>query len=353
MCTCPSPPGRPRSTSPRSLTMSPRSSSSPLPTPTTSTVSKNASMPSCGPRTRERPKGRPLLICSPDGAISPVGWRRPGRAPRGCRRCSTMTASRPRRPICPGRRPASPSGTASRPTRCSGSRRRALQRLPPAARRAAGPLHGPVPVCADVPEPSFSARHYTVPRTRRGGFATTQIPESGSVTARIRVPYARLALFAPDREAWELPDGPVTIWLSRSSSDPVLTEELRIPAEVLAATQLPPAPTGRVPADRAEETSGLARSATTLLEGTELRPTGSAAGWADLVLDAGTVVTGVETRPLRSPGGPTARAELIDPDAEAASAAALPLPHTVPAEQGRPTGRVRVRLVGPLALTGL
>ena len=223
----------------------------------------------------------------------------------------------------------------------------------PASRRTAGPLHETVQVYADVPEQSFSRRHYTVPRTRLVGFATTQIPESGSVTARIRVPYARLALFAPDREAWELPDGPVTIRLSRSSSDPVLTEELRIPAEVLAATQLPPAPTGRVPADRAEETSGLARSAITLLEGTELRPTGSATGWADLVLDAGTVVTGVETRPLRSPGGPTARAELIDPDAEAASAAALPLPHTVPAEQGRPTGRVRVRLVGPLALTGL
>src|SRR5699024_12460462 len=144
---------------------------------------------------------------------------------------------------------------------------------------------------------------YTVPRTRLVGFATTQIPESGSVTARIRVPYARLALFAPDREAWELPDGPVTIWLSRSSSDPVLTEELRIPAEVLAATQLAPAPTGRVPADRAEETSGLARSATPLLEGTELRPTGSAAGWADPVLDAGPAAPAAEARPRRSPAG--------------------------------------------------
>src|SRR5699024_10488257 len=73
----------------------------------------------------------------------------------------------------------------------------------PASRRTAGPLHETVQVYADVPEQSFSRRHYTVPRTRLVGFATTQIPESGSVTARIRVPYARLALSAPDREAWE------------------------------------------------------------------------------------------------------------------------------------------------------
>lgn len=232
----------------------------------------------------------------------------------------------------------------------------------PEWRRTAGPLHETVQVYADVPEQSFTRRRYTVPRTRLVGFATQEAPEEGTAAVRVRIPYEQLALYAPDREGWELPDGPVTIRIGRSSADTAFSHEVRLPAEVLAAEQVPSAPSGTVPAVRAEETSGLARSATTLLTGTELRPTGIAAGWADLVLEAGTVVTALESRHLESHQGAHgqphrdehARVELIDPAAaDPDTARALPLPHTVPAEQGRPTGRVRARLVGPIALTGL
>ncbi|WP_422116237.1 hypothetical protein [Brachybacterium sp. UNK5269] len=176
------------------------------------------------------------------------------------------------------------------------------------------------------------------------------------VTATITVPYQRLALFAPDREGWELPDGPLTVRVARSSADTVGAQEITIPRAHRERHPLPAAGGDLVPADRAEETAGLARSATTLLEGTELRPLAlTAAGTADFVLAAGTVITALETRELDlgalapAPGS----AELIDAEAADPSAAALPLPHRVPATGARPTGRVRVRLTGPLALTGL
>jgi beta-glucosidase len=240
----------------------------------------------------------------------------------------------------------------------------------PPSRSTQGPLHEVVQVYADVPPASFSRRRYAVPRTRLVGFSTLEVPAEGTATSRVRIPYGKLALFAPDREAWELPDGPVTLRIARSSADTVHAQELHVPADVLSAAQLPPAAPGLIPASRAEETHRAARCATTLLAGTELRPTGHSAGWADFVVDAGTVITAPELRSLGAPGAvghpgpagtstaPAPRAELVDPTAEDPAAAdALPLPHTVPAERSlgrdRPTGRVRVRLAGPAALNGL
>ena len=225
---------------------------------------------------------------------------------------------------------------------------------PPPSRHTAGPLHEIVQVYADVPVDSFSRRRYAAPRTRLVGFATSEVAEQGTTTVRLLVPFDRLALFAPDREGWELPDGPVTIRVARSSTDAVSSHEVRVPAVVREEAPVPLARPGRVPAERAEETSGLARGALTLLAGTDLRPTGTAPGWADFVLDAGTVVTSLESRPLGAEDEPASRVELIDPAAaDPATTPSLSLPHTVPSERGRPTGRVRARLVGPLAMTGL
>src|SRR5699024_1030146 len=160
---------------------------------------------------------------------------------------------------------------------------------------------------------------------------------------------------------WELPDGPVTVQVARSSRDVVTTREITIPRAHLAAHPVPAAIGDRVPAARAEETDGLARCAATLLEGTELRPVTGAVGTADFVLDAGTTVISLETSPLDigalelaedTPG--TGSVELIAPEATDPSfAPAPPLPHRVPALGTRSSGRVRVRLTGTLAVTGL
>lgn len=235
----------------------------------------------------------------------------------------------------------------------------------PAERRTAGALHDVVQVYAHVPEASFSRRPYTVPVTRLIGFDVVALGEDATTTT-IEIPYRRLALFAPDREGWELPDGPVTVHVSRSSRESVVAREVTIPRTHLAAHPVPPAPGGLLPAGRAEETVGLSRSAASLLEGTELRPVGDSPGTAVFVLDDGAVVTDLVTRPLDDgalePGAlrrdgsvPAAGcAELIEVDAADPSAApALPLPHRAPALGSRPTGRVRVRVTGPLALTGL
>ncbi|MGO2606383.1 MAG: glycoside hydrolase family 3 C-terminal domain-containing protein [Brachybacterium tyrofermentans] len=242
----------------------------------------------------------------------------------------------------------------------------------PAERRTDGPLHDVVQVYAQVPETSFSRRPYTVPATRLIGFdvvaldaAPTADPSGAAApstttttttTTTIEIPYRRLALFAPDREGWELPDGPVAVHVARSSSDSVDVREITIPRSHLEAHPLPAAAGGLVPAERAEETVGLSRSAAALLVGTELRPVTGDPGTAVFVLDEGTLVTALETRPLETgaldpePGS----AALIDADAaDPWAAPALPLPHRVAADGARPTGRARVRVTGPLALTGL
>src|SRR5699024_391033 len=227
----------------------------------------------------------------------------------------------------------------------------------PPERRTGGMLHDVVQVYAQVPEASFSRRPYAVPTTRLIGFDTVALDGAEPVRARIEIPYHRLALFAPDREGWELPDGPLTVQVARSSRDVVASRELTIPRAHVEAHPVPAASGGSVPAARAEETAGLARCAATLLEGTELRPVSGAPGTADFVLDAGTTVTALETRPLEvgalEPGAAGA-VELIAPEATDPSAAPpLPLPHRVPALGTGPTGWVRVRITGPLALTGL
>ncbi|MGP5641128.1 glycoside hydrolase family 3 N-terminal domain-containing protein [Brachybacterium tyrofermentans] len=248
----------------------------------------------------------------------------------------------------------------------------------PAERRTDGPLHDVVQVYAQVPENSFSRRTYTVPATRLIGFdvvaldaaptadasgaaapstsTTSTTTTTTTTTTTIEIPYRRLALFAPDREGWELPDGPVAVHVARSSSDSVDVREITIPRSHLEANPLPAAAGGLVPAERAEETVGLSRSATALLVGTELRPATGDPGTAVFMLDEGTLVTALETRALETgaldlePGA----ADLIDADAADPSAApALPLPHRVAADGARPTGRARVRITGPLALTGL
>lgn len=261
----------------------------------------------------------------------------------------------------------------------------------PETRRTEGPLHEVVQVYADAPASSFSRRRYAVPRTRLVGSAVIEVPDGGSAEARIGIPWERLALFAPDLEAWELPDGPVTLRLARSSDHTETAEVLRIPG---AARPAPPAapvlpdPEGApgvhfVPASRAEETSGLLRSADTLLDGTVLRPadpvgtarspstaqstrTAHPVGTADLVLPAGARVLSLVVRDesgtssvvsaAEAPetGALAAGAVLVDPSAEdPLTAPALALPHTVPADGTRPTGRVRVRLTGRTALVGL
>lgn len=251
----------------------------------------------------------------------------------------------------------------------------------PRARRTAGVLRDVVQVYAQVPAGSFSRRRYSVPATRLIGFDAVELADTGATTTRIEIPYARLGLFAPDREGWELPDGPVTVHVARSSAESVRTAEITLPRAHLEARPVPAATGSLVPAERAEETDGVARCPATLLAGTELRALTASCGTADFVLDAGTVITGVETRPLLSgplttddPAGTTGSAGstgttggkstggsalagaavLIDPEAADPSAAEpLSLPHRVVAAEARPTGRVRVRLSGPLALTGL
>lgn len=222
----------------------------------------------------------------------------------------------------------------------------------PSVRRTEGPLHEVVQVYADVPASSFSRRGFHVPSTRLVGFASVELPEQGAAEAVVQVPWERLALYAPDLEAWELPDGPVTIRLARSAARTETAEVVRVPAA--ARLPLPAAPTSRdadgtelVPAARAEETDGLLRSAASLLQGTVLRPAGPLGGTADLILPAGAVV---ESLVVRGEGA----AELVDPSAPEASAASpLPLPHAVPADGNRPTGRVRARLSGRTTLVGL
>ncbi|MGY5765117.1 glycoside hydrolase family 3 N-terminal domain-containing protein [Brachybacterium sp. DNPG3] len=277
----------------------------------------------------------------------------------------------------------------------------------PAERLVEGPLREVVQVYADVPASSFSRRAYTVPATRLIGFRAIEVPADPADTAEvtIEVPLARLALFAPDLDAWELPDGPVTIRLARSSGDTVSSQELTLPAsaprgaapataagtasdrERAALAAIAPAGSAAsgsaasgaatsgsgaaeassgavlVPAARAEEIVGLARAAASLLDGTELRAFApSVGGTADLVLPAGAVVVGLETA-----SGDADGATLVDatgPSAPAGSSAAavpsdlhaapaLALPHTVLADEGRATGRVRIRLTGRTALRGL
>ncbi|MEE1618718.1 glycoside hydrolase family 3 N-terminal domain-containing protein [Brachybacterium sp. J153] len=233
----------------------------------------------------------------------------------------------------------------------------------PSERRTAGPLHEVVQVYADVPAGSFSRRRYAVPTTRLIGFASVVVPEVGSAEAVVEIPWQRLALFAPDLDAWELPDGPVTVRLARSSARTETAEVLHVPAAV-RAEPVPAAgsPTGGptseastlIPAARAEETVGLLRSAATLLEGTVLRPAVPAlGGTAEFVLPAGSTVLAGE---LEGDGEGTV--ELVDPTTPSAASAVpdlspLPFPHVVPADGDRPTGRVRVRLTGRAALVGL
>ncbi|WP_198683977.1 glycoside hydrolase family 3 protein [Brachybacterium sp. YJGR34] len=228
-----------------------------------------------------------------------------------------------------------------------------LSLAPPARRRTAGPLHEVVQVYADVPATSFSRRPYRVPETRLIGFTTLEVP-AGGTRAALEIPWRRLALYAPDLEAWELPDGPVTVRLARSATETVASATVHVPP---SARETPTGPDAReIPAHRAEDLRGLSYAAATLLEGTELRPTSGAPGTADLVLPAGTEVTELLTRAidLGALEVPAGTAALIDPGAADPSAApALPLPHTVAAEGERPTGRVRVRMTGPIALTGV
>lgn len=229
----------------------------------------------------------------------------------------------------------------------------------PTERLTQGGLHDVVQVYAEVPESSFPRRPYVVPVTRLIGFDAVHLGEEGTATTAITVPYSRLALFAPDRDGWELPEGPLTVSVARSSAATVIAQKVTIPQTQLEAHPVPPAAGGLVPAHRAEETTGLSRSAASLLEGTELRPATPRPGTADFVLEVGDLVTAVDTRALDvgalSPGADGhGVAELVDPEAGDPSAApALPLPHRVAASGARPTGRVRVRVTGPLALTGL
>lgn len=222
----------------------------------------------------------------------------------------------------------------------------------PTVRRTEGPVHEVVQVYADVPASSYSRRVYQVPATRLIGFATLEVPAEGTAEAVVRIPWQHLALYAPDLETWELPDGPVTIRLARSVARTETAETVTVPASAQRAA--PSLPIVReadgsalVPAARAEETDGLLRSAATLLDGTVLRPAGPAGGTADFVLPVGTLVDSLS---VHGEGA----AELVDPSSpEPMMGAALTLPHLVTADENRPTERVRVRLSGRTALVGL
>lgn len=202
----------------------------------------------------------------------------------------------------------------------------------PAERRTGGPLHEVVQVYADVPASSFSRRRHEVPVTRLVASAAVEVPDSGATTVALRIPARRLALHAPDLEAWELPDGPVTVRVARSAAR--TAEAFTLPAPPSAP---PESATGdHVPAHRAEEVHGLLRSPASLLEGTVLRAATAAGGTAAFVLPAGAAVAAVGTEG-------EGEAVLLEG----------PLPHTVVADGDRPTGTVRVRLTGRAALTGL
>src|SRR5699024_2925649 len=105
----------------------------------------------------------------------------------------------------------------------------------PTERHTGGMLHDVVQVYAQVPEASFSRRPYTVPATRLIGFDAVALDDAGTARASIEIPYRRLALYAPDRQGWELPDGPLTVQVARSSRDVVASRELTIPRPHLEA----------------------------------------------------------------------------------------------------------------------
>ncbi|MFC0672605.1 glycoside hydrolase family 3 C-terminal domain-containing protein [Brachybacterium hainanense] len=228
----------------------------------------------------------------------------------------------------------------------------------PLARTTAGALREVVQVYADVPASSFPRRRYDVPATRLVGFDVVEVPAGDGVEAHIAVPYSRLALWSTDRGSWELPEGPVTVRLSRSSAaeDTVARVRVTIPAAgTVGPAGTDPASPLVVPADRAERTWGAARCATTPLEGTELRALGSASGTALFTLEAGTEVLELMTRALE--GGATDRMPASASTEPAVLVAEdgtmLPLPHRVPADDGRPTGQVLVRIGPGIALLGL
>jgi beta-glucosidase len=227
----------------------------------------------------------------------------------------------------------------------------------PSGRRTRGPLHDVVQVYVDGDQDAFGRRPYRVPDTRLIGAEALEIGPEGT-DVDLLLPYDRLALWATDRDGWELPTGPVTIRVARSSACTVGSARLTVPRVALERTPLPAATTGAstVPASAAESVHGLQFCATTLLEGTELRRVDAAPGTAEFVLEAGTVVTGLTTRALPSPDAApsTGSAVLIGTDpTNPLEAEPVSLPHTVVAEPGHATGRVRIRLDGPVALTAL
>lgn len=247
---------------------------------------------------------------------------------------------------------------------------------PPSERRTRGPLHDVVQVYVDADQDSFPRRPYRVPDTRLIGAEALEVGTEGT-DVDLLLPYDRIALWATDRDGWELPTGPLAIRVARSSALTIGSAQLTVPDVAIERAPLPAATTGTstVPASAAESVQDLQFCATTLLEGTELRCVGTAPGTADFVLEAGTVVTGLATHPLPSPGTTpsTGSAVLIAADTPAADgteapgavpdtgtvgaspldAEPLPLPHTVVAEPGHATGRIRVRLDGASALTAL
>src|SRR5699024_12693090 len=97
------------------------------------------------------------------------------------------------------------------------------------------------------------------------------------------------------------------------------------------------------------------RAPAPLRGGTARRPRGLAGAPAESALPAGTELTALLTAPLpgAAPAAAVGTAELLAPTPSAAPDPAPPPPHRVVADGDRPTGRVRVRLAGPLALRGL
>jgi beta-glucosidase len=226
---------------------------------------------------------------------------------------------------------------------------------PPSERRTRGPLHDVVQIYVDAGQDSFPRRPYRVPDTRLIGAEALEIGPEGT-DVDLLLPYDRLALWATDRDGWELPTGPLTVRAARSSALTIGSAQLTVPDVAIERAPLPAATTGTstVPASSAESVQDLQFCAATLLEGTELRCTATTPGTAEFVLEAGIKITGITTRSLPSPGAPPAAGSAVLIDAETQDAAdVLCLPHTVVPEPGRSTGRIKVRLDGAIALTAL
>lgn len=91
------------------------------------------------------------------------------------------------------------------------------------------PAHEVVQIYASATPEQYPSVPDPVPAMRLIGFDVVRVPASGSAEAVLEVPWSRLRLWSAAAEDFVGPIGPVTIHLSRSSAEPVVSVELAPP----------------------------------------------------------------------------------------------------------------------------